>query len=445
MIGGGFTGGFPWRPKTPQDQPPTLGVVQSLDPVYRAQILRLPSKAAPRPYAPPSSAGVADRSEALASFREGRPSVRWVGPLFDGSGYAEASRNYVAALSVAGVAVTASSISFEDARADYGSAGRYATVACGRKAPYAVNIVHLTPEHYPRYRVDGCYNIGMFAWETDILPEEWIQTCRVMDEIWVPCQWTAEVARASGVNQPIHVFGHCANLEEYRDGPALSFPELRPEWFKFYSIFQWTERKNPRALLRAYLSEFTDKEPVVLVLKTYRSNYSTAEQEAVISEIDQIKREVGGNKQPRLLVILDMMSRDEILAFHRMGDCFVLLHRAEGWGLPLFEACLMERPVITTAHGGNMEFTRPETCFLVKHTPTPVQGMDWIPWYKPYMKWADPDINDARSQMRYVFLNRQQAAARAKAARLFVSEHFSWERVGMAMRRRIEEILKKMG
>lgn len=367
--------------------------------------------------------------------------VKWNSPLTDGSGYAEAARNYIAALSSAGVDVSAKSISFDGFRSDYGRAGQFAEAALAREVNYAVNICFVPPEYFHKLRDPQRYNIGIFDWETDFLPLEWIPECNAMDEIWVPAHWTADIVRRSGVVKPIHVFGHCASPDDYKDAPPLIFPELPADLYKFYSIFQWTERKNPRGLLRAYLTEFTGKDKVVLIIKTYRSNYSESEQNAVISEIKKIKAEVGADNPPKIMVILDMLTKREMLGLHQMADCFVLPHRAEGWGLPHFEACMMGRPVITTNYSANLEFTKPEHSYLIGYDTITVSGMDWVHWYKPGMVWADPREADCRWCMRHVFNNRDEARLKGKAAQVFVHKNFTWAVMGKKMKDRLVKIV----
>lgn len=370
--------------------------------------------------------------------------VRWMAPISDGSGYAEASRNYIAALATAGVDVSATAINFENVNTDYGRAGRFAEAALERRVNYPIQVMFLPPEHYPTYRDPSAYSIGLFDWEMGWIPREWVDICNTLQEIWVPCHWTAEVAKKSGITRSIHVFGHCASPEDYSDGPALEFPEIPKGWFKFYSIFQWTERKNPEGLLRAYLTAFTDRDPVVLILKTYGENYSDDETRAVMGRIEEVKRKVGGAHQPKVLAILGMLTKDEMLGLHRMGDCFVLIHRAEGWGLPHFDACMMGKPVITTNYSANLEFTTTENSYLVGYKPVLVSGMDWFPWYAKDMTWADPDVGECTGAMRRVFKHRKQASARARMAQAYVHKKFSWSAIGAQMKLRIEQIAESL-
>jgi glycosyltransferase involved in cell wall biosynthesis len=133
-----------------------------------------------------------------------------------------------------------------------------------------------------------------------------------------------------------------------------------------------------------------------------------------------------------------------MLSLHGMGDCFVLLHRSEGWGLPQFEACAMGKPVITTGYGGNLEFTKPDNSFLVGYKMIPVEGMGWIPWYTNGMSWADPDIKECGKYMRFVYANRGMADAMAQKARDLVLHKFSWESIGSEMKNRLLEIMKEL-
>lgn len=387
-----------------------------------------------------------DQADLKKKLADGRVGVQWMAPLLDGSGYAEAARNYVAALHRAGGSVDAKAVSFEAARADYGAAGEVVTALLGRGIDHVVKVIYMTPEHFPMYKEFECYNIGFFTWETEILPDDWVRYCNSMDEIWVPCRWNADVCIANGVRRPVHVFGHCALPDEYAlDGPRLHVPGVDPKAYKFYSIFQWTERKNPNGLLKAYLTAFTNKDPVVLILKTYRSDYSAGEKNAVLEALRGIQKEVGNEKnQPAVVVLPDMLSKADVLALHRLGDCFVLLHRSEGWGLPHFEACLMGKPVITTRFGGNLEFNRPEHSYLVDYEAISVGGMPHIRWYEPRMKWAEPDVDECRYFMRHVFGHRQEAAAKGWRARDYVRGRFSWDVVGKAMKKRLAEIWSRL-
>jgi len=376
--------------------------------------------------------------------RERRPgeavAVRWVGFMQDGSGYAEAGRNYVAALLGAGVRVTAQSVSVDNIRADYGRAGRLADGIIDLPMNYHVNVVFMPPHFFRNHMDPNCYNIGLFDWETESLPSQWVNACNGMDELWVPCRWTADICRRSGVVKPVHVFGHCASPEDYAGVGQTRIPTIALDVWKFYSIFQWTERKAPETLLRAYLTGFTARDRVALVLKTYGVDFGDQQRLEISERVRKLTAKIGGSDAPAVYVILDMLSKTDLLELHASCDCFVLFHRAEGWGLPHFEASMMGKPVITTGYSANMEFTRPEHSYLAGYKQIPITGMEWFPWYTPNMTWADPDVDDCRRLMQHVFRNQGEARRKGKLAKAFVQSRFTWPVVGAQMKKRLDDI-----
>jgi len=94
-----------------------------------------------------------------------------------------------------------------------------------------------------------------------------------------------------------------------------------------------TERKHPLALIKAYWYAFQNDENVALVLKTYRSDYSEREKDAIRNTLKHIKRVTVFDKYPKIYLILNMLTNDEILGLHARGDCYVSLDRGEGFGL----------------------------------------------------------------------------------------------------------------
>jgi len=120
------------------------------------------------------------------------------------------------------------------------------------------------------------------------------------------------------------------------------------------------------------------------------------------------------------------------------ADCYVSLHRAEGYGLTLAEAMAAGRPVIGTAYSGNLEFMTADTSVLIPYELVPVPfGCDPYP---PTAVWADPDIEVAAQSMRT--MASDPAAARALGARArahIASRHAAGSRVEF-VRTRLQEL-----
>ena len=371
--------------------------------------------------------------------------VTYISACLDSSGYAEAARNHIAALDSVGVNVNVVPISFEGYRSDLGRLGAKVQDLIKRHHPGDIQILHMTPQNYNRMRDLKKYNIGYAAWETDRLPPDWVDLCNGLQEMWVPSTYNKTVFEESGVKVPIFVMPHPFDVEGVKEDEEKGnsvVANLSDEDFVFYSIFQWIERKNPVDLLKAYLTEFKPDEKVAMVLKTYLVNPNNPREAQSIREmIRDVKKKLYMKHYPKVLLISSLLSKNQIKTLHRQGDCYVSLHRCEGFGIPFAEAMLERNPVITTGYGGPTDFMTTQS--LVNHMVTPVYGMPWKT-YTGHMKWAQPDVMDARRLMREMFEDQKKAKEQGQAGFDEITQNLSWEKIGGRMKARLEEIAEDL-
>ena len=131
--------------------------------------------------------------------------VKYVGPVFDGSGYAEAARNYVLSIHNKGYPITLAPITFEKSRPDLGKDGEVLRELINTDVDYDKVIVHSTPDlwhHWTRFEQNK-HIIGYTVWETSSIPKEWVSACNTVHEVWVPCDWNMQVFKDSGVLAPL--------------------------------------------------------------------------------------------------------------------------------------------------------------------------------------------------------------------------------------------------
>lgn len=370
--------------------------------------------------------------------------VTYISACGDASGYAEAARNYIAALDTVGVNVDVIPTRFEQFKSDLGKLGDRVMGMMGKKLNSKIQIIHLTPENYPGTIKKNRYNIAYAAWETSKLPPEWVGLINQCDEVWVPCKHNVEVFRSSGVKRPIVYIPHTFAEEYVFDKEDSELLEDN-ETFTFYSVFQWTERKNPLALLKAYLTEFKKEENVHMIFKTYLQDPRSAEQNAVVKNmISSVKQKLYLDVYPRLALISSLMSRAQIQSLHKQCDCYVSPHRCEGFGIPIAEAMIAGNPVIVCGHGGPEDFIIDgDTGLLIDYNMTPVFGMPF-PNYTGDMVWAEPDIMDLKAKMRWAFENRKEAKEMGDRGKEWIKENLSWEAIGQKMKERLEQIEKEL-
>ncbi len=380
---------------------------------------------------------VATRSELQP---ESEIAVNVVGYLDDALGVAEAARLYVDTLLAAGVPVRTTAVSPDpDASgADvFTRAGRrpYAGVQTGSEP--AFNLVCLNGEQLERFMVlggskvlAGRPSIGQWAWETDVLPASWSGAFRHLDEIWVNSTFVAEnLGRVSPV--PVLVIPQGIVV------PDISGAEqrlIRDQQFTFMfmmDFFSTLRRKNAPGLVDAFQRAFTPGEGPRLLLKTINAPFRPdAEQE--------LRRAIGD--RPDIDVVDGYLEPIEKAALLARADCYVSLHRSEGFGLTLAESMALGTPVIATAYSGNTDFMTDQNSYLVDWSPTRVGPGDQI--YPADGNWAEPDLDHAAEMMRRVWERPDEAAARAQRAQADIDRLYAPQVTGALARSRLQRLLE---
>lgn len=370
--------------------------------------------------------------------------IKYVGPARDYSGYGEAVRHDVAALVNVGIEVTTEIPKYTLEISDFGDIGDYATSRENKVLDYKVIILHTTPNVYRHFMEPGKYHVGRVFWETDKLPDAFAVNCRLMNEIWTGSQSNADAIRKAGVTCPIYIIPEAidTNIDIDQIQPYIVENDVAKMGYKFYSIFEWTERKNPRALLTAYFQEFDGVDDVSLTIKTYVDNFTPEKKKKLRENIEMIKTGLNLKKPPSLFLYTNLMDRQQIYRFHKSFDCFVSAHRGEGWGIPQMEALLLEKPVISTNYGGIHEYLQKyENALTVPYDLIPIRNNDRNnEWYCENQQWAEVNVNELRNFMRAAYETPDKAKEMGKKGRQVVIDKFSLSTVGNLMKNRIESI-----
>ena len=364
--------------------------------------------------------------------------VNVAGFLRGGLGLGEAGRLYVAALRAAGVPVSTTTVEvplpeFVD------KAGKRAVPKTAEFTDLATdaetrfNLICVNAPELPQFWADvgegffrGRRSIGVWAWEVDRVPGDWALAFQLVDEIWVYSSYVEEILRGAShlpvVRVPLPVVPEPPPEVEVDLGLPDKFTFLF--LFDFYSTMQ---RKNPVGLIEAFRRAFEPGEGPQLLLKSFNGDYKP-------ERLARVRAAAKGH--PDIHVVDRYVTAAQKSALMARADCYVSLHRAEGYGLTLAEAMGLGKPVIATGFSGNTDFMSPENSYLVDYELTEVgpEGEN----YPSDGHWAEPDVDHAAALMREVWENRDEAAARAERGRADIAERLSLERVGEIARARLE-------
>jgi glycosyltransferase involved in cell wall biosynthesis len=126
--------------------------------------------------------------------------------------------------------------------------------------------------------------------------------------------------------------------------------------FDFNSDF---ERKNILGIISAFQRAFPhsgDSQHTGLILKSSNGQHQPDDYAAVLSLLDHSQ----DDETLKRIVFMDgVLSSSLLITLKRSVDCYLSLHRSEGWGLNLLEAVMMGVPVIHSAFGGSEQFMKP--------------------------------------------------------------------------------------
>ncbi len=279
------------------------------------------------------------------------------------------------------------------------------------------------------FRRPGVYRIAYWAWELETIPAEWTRMLPLLDEIWAPTEFVAAAMR-SRMAVPVHRMLYPVEVGEIETvtKTELDLPEDHFVFLFMFDMFSDFERKNPLAVVRAFRRAFRPDEKATLVLKTS----ATSPHAAVAERLEALAKANG------ITLVRQLLSRKKAYGYLQMCDCYVSLHRSEGFGLGMAEAMLLGKPVIATGYSGNADYMNAGNSFPVDFKRVPVGNAG--PIYQAQSMWAAPSEEHAARLMRQVFDHRGEAIALGARAQREMRETLSLRATGERMAARLREI-----
>jgi len=308
----------------------------------------------------------------------------------------------------------------------------------------------------------GKYNIGCTAGiETTVAPAEWVEGCNRMNLILGSSKHTIDVLKNSKfekrdqqTNQPVgvvelvkdcEVIFEGADVEKYK--PVKSNFDLSSikEEFAYLFVGHWMQgqlgedRKNVGLFVKAFYETFKNKsKKPALILKTSQVGSSYMDRDEILKRIKMIKDTVRSNNLPNVYLLHGEFTNEEIneIYNHSKVKAMVNLTKGEGFGRPLLEFSLVNKPIITTNWSGHIDYLNPEFTTLLPGQLTNVHPSAANNMLLAESQWFSVDTGHVGHYLKDVFENYKGYAERAKRQGFQSRSKFSFD----AMKEKLDKV-----
>jgi len=302
---------------------------------------------------------------------------------------------------------------------------------------HAINLFHVNADQMAIARASlgaslfaGRYNIGFWAWELAQFPDAWVPAFDLVDEVWVPSTFCQQ---AVGQKAPVPVLCMPHSVEApaglVGDRARFGIADGEIAFLAMCDVLSVPERKNPLGAVDAFRAAFRSDERVRLVLKIGNLEF----QPDLAARLADLARD-----DPRIVLVRGYLARAELWTLLASVDCYVSLHRAEGFGLGMAEAMACGKAVVATPWSGNADFTRADNALLVDYTLVPL-ARDLGP-YREGELWAEPDLDSAARALREVAASPALRARLAERGLRIVAQELSPAALAPRIGGRLERI-----
>jgi glycosyltransferase involved in cell wall biosynthesis len=307
----------------------------------------------------------------------------------------------------------------------------------------------------------GKYNIGITAGiETTICAPQWIEGINRMDLTLVSSEHakrvfensvfeeknnqTGQLVRQIKAEKPIEVLFEGVNTNIYQ---LVNFFESEigdvlddvKEDFAFLFVGHWLQgdlgqdRKDIGMLIKTFLETFKNKKiRPALILKTSSATPSVMDREGVLDKIRAIEESVEGDL-PSIYLLHGELSDEEMneLYNHPKVKAHVSFTKGEGYGRPLLEASISQKPVIAPNWSGHIDFLDSELSILLPGQVTQIHPSAVVKdMLIPESGWFTVDYKKASEILEDVYKNSKKYVDGAKKQSYRSRTEFSLDKMG---------------
>jgi hypothetical protein len=303
-------------------------------------------------------------------------------------------------------------------------------------------------------------NIGVTAGiETTICDASWVEGCNRMNLILVSSKHAKDVfenskfeERDQQTNQIISNIDLKTPVEILFEGVDLNkyFKQIPPqtdlvqqiskikEEFCFLFVGHWLQgefgedRKNVGYMIKAFLEVFKNKiNAPALVMKTNSATTSIMDRNQILEKIDAIRKSIKGHIPNIYLLHGDLEDEDiNDLYNHPKIKAMISFTKGEGFGRPLLEFTLSEKPLIASGWSGHIDFLDKEASVLIGGELKLIHSSAVVPnMLIADSQWFQPDDAQVGHALKEIYENYKTFIPRAKKQASISKNKFSFEKM----------------
>jgi hypothetical protein len=303
-------------------------------------------------------------------------------------------------------------------------------------------------------------NIGVTAGiETTICDPAWIEGCNRMDLILGSSNHTKQVFENSKFEQknkmtnkpegivelttPVEVLFEGVDLNKYfkttppKTDLTSEISKIKED-FCFLFVGHWLQgefgedRKNVAYMIKAFLEVFKGKTKApALILKTNSATTSIMDRNSILEKIEAVRRTTKGIKPNIYLLHGDLEDEDiNDLYNHPKVKAMVSFTKGEGFGRPLLEFTLSEKPVIASGWSGHTDFLDKDASILVGGELKNIHSSAVVPnMLIADSQWFAPNDGQTGYALKEVFDNYKKYLPGAKKQASISKNNFSLDKM----------------
>ena len=319
----------------------------------------------------------------------------------------------------------------------------------------------------------GKYNIGLTAGiETTACAPQWVEGCNRMNLVLTSSKHSKFVfenskykakdqktgqERMVELTTPVKVLIEGADLDVYKPISTKNITskdlfesiDSIKESFAFLFVGHWMQgdigedRKNVGLTIKAFYETFKNKlNPPALILKASSAGASYMDRWEMQKRIDSIRNTVQATTIPNVYLLHGEFSNQEMneLYNHPKVKAMVSLTKGEGFGRPLLEFSLTNKPIMTTGWSGHTDFLKPEFTALMQGKLTNVHPSAAVKdMILQESQWFSVDHGYVGHFFNDIFSNYKDWKVKGKRQGYYSRTDFSFAQ----MVKQLEEILGK--